>query len=173
MVLQHHHDKRPGPLQSQDLQPQRAGERPAKRLERPGAVGDPVLDLDPEFRHRPAVFGHDEKRIVPEALRAAPLETDQSVAGAVGFGDDLSARVDHDDGGAIARGPRGRRDAAKIRKQLVVVRLIAPAGIARRVNAGAAVERIDLEARVVRQRPLAAETRTLDGFLARILGERL
>src|SRR5258708_27743569 len=71
----------------------------------------------------------------------------------------------------VGGGAGGGWDVVKQAKKFYVVGFVSAAGPARGMDAGSAVQRVDLEARIVGERPLPRMARDLHGLLAGIRGE--
>ena len=115
-------------------------------------MADRVLLLRFELCHRLArrIVGKKE-RVVPEAVVTAAFAPDHALAKALAHGH-KAARLDKGDGARKpCRAPRVL-DALELGEQLLVVCCIVAvrAGVARRIHAGLAVERIDHKTGIVR-----------------------
>src|SRR6476469_34108 len=109
---------------------------------------DAVLLVGRELGHGAAVrvASDAEERVVAEAAAAARRQTDASFAGSLG-GEARAVTVDEHERAAEARRASGVGHALERGEQLLVVGGVVArlAGVARRQNAGRAVERVDLE----------------------------
>src|SRR5262249_53718059 len=140
-----------------------------------GAVAQRVLDAGAQLAERLVVLGDEEERVVAEAAAAARLAGDDAVTAALGDGADVAVGGRQRGGADVVGGAAVVGQRRQLGKQAGVVgRVVAvPAGVARRVDAGAAVERRHDEAAVLTEHPVMEVAGEFGGLLAGVVGEGL
>src|SRR6266508_3582361 len=126
------------------------GQEPTQLAKGLPPVADGVLLLGGQLGHGPEVTARDEDRVVAEPAPAPGFQDQRPLAGGLGVGEPLP-RPRHKGHAPIPGCPPGggdRRDRGDQRPEIVLVGGVL-AGEPRGVDAGLAVQRVDLDPRVV------------------------
>ncbi len=162
-------------LVGRQTEPMAAGSRSMKlRNARPRWLLDERELSETATALREAGLGELEERVVAEVVRAARRVEDPAARRACDFERDRAVGAcERERADETRAAPLFRHVRELLQQQAVVRRVVAVhAGETRRVHARSAAERVDLQARIVGQRPHPARARGGDRLLRGVLGER-